>query len=253
MAAILIPVGFHYFHVLIRLSYVGSDASQLSLPVLVVRAYERRVVSRVKRSASTVCHALWVSLWVLGVPFVDCTGVPHRYCMLLWYLLCYGTSRPSPVEVLALSLILLVTLCGLWSLAKIYFCRVVGMIIRWALVNIPSSLAIWCLKGQFGFKSVECCWMWISQPSLIISFNAPRFASKLLCPSTFCNILLQAEGRPREFGHSFRGWVHDFLLIMLTEHQLLQFLCLVGYECWGHMVATLAASAEDAEEELSGF
>ena len=29
--------------------------------------------------------------------------------------------------------------------------------------------------------------------------------------------------------------------------------CLVGYECWGHMVATLAASAEDAEEELSGF
>ena len=129
---LLIPVGFHYFHVLICLSYVGSDASQLSLPVLVVRAYERRVVPRVKRSASTVCHALWVSLWVLGVPFVDCTGVPHRYCMLLWYLLCHGTSRPSPVEVLALSLILLVTLCGLWSLAKIYFCRVVGMITRWA-------------------------------------------------------------------------------------------------------------------------
>ena len=108
-------------------------------------------------------------------------------------------------------------------------------------------------EGQFGFKSVGCCWMWISQPSLIISFNAPRFASKLLCSSTFCNILLQAEGRPREFGHSFRGWVHDSLLIMLTEHQLLQFLCLVGYECWGHMAATLAASAEDAEEELSGF
>ena len=120
-------------------------------------------------------------------------------------------------------------------------------------MNILSSLAIWCLKGQFGFKSVECCWMWISQPSLIISFNPPRFASKLLCSSIFCNILLQAEGRPREFGHSFRGWVHDCLLIMLTEHQLLQFLCLVGYECWGHMVATLAASAENAEEELSGF
>ena len=74
---------------------------------------------------------------------------------MLWY-------QPSPAEVLALSLILLVTLCGLWSLAKIYFCRVVGMIIRWALVNIPSSLPIWSLKGQFGFKSVGCCWMWVS-------------------------------------------------------------------------------------------
>ena len=120
-------------------------------------------------------------------------------------------------------------------------------------MNIPFSLAIWCLKGQFGFKSVGCSWMWISQPSLIISFNAPSFASKLLCSLIFCNILLQAEGRPREFGHSFRGWVHDSLLIMLTGHKLLQFLCLVGNEWSGHMVATLAASAEDAEEELSGF
>ena len=77
-----------------------------------------------------VCHALGVSLWGLGVPFVDCTGVPHSYCMLLWYLLCHGTSRPSPVEVLALSLTLLVTLCGLWGLAKMYFCRVVGVVIR---------------------------------------------------------------------------------------------------------------------------
>ena len=90
---LLIPVGFNYFVVLMGLSYVGSDASQLSLPVLVVRAYGRRVVSRVKRSASMVCHALGVSLWGLGVPFVDCTAVPHSYCMLLWYLLCYGTSR----------------------------------------------------------------------------------------------------------------------------------------------------------------
>ena len=89
-----------------------------------------------------VCHALGISLWGLGVPLVDCSGVPHSYCMLLWYLLCHGTSRPCPVEVLAVSLILLVTLCGVWSLAKIYFCRVVGMIIRRALVNIPSSLAI---------------------------------------------------------------------------------------------------------------
>ena len=137
--------------------------------------------------------------------------------------------KPSLVEVLALSLILLVTLCGLWSLAKIYFCRVVGMIIRWALVNIPSSLAIWSLKGQFGFKSVGCCWMWLSQPLLIISFNAPSFASKLLCSLIFCNTLLQAKERPREFGRSFRGWVHDSLLIMLTGHQLLQCLCLVGY------------------------
>ena len=103
------------------------------------------------------------------------------------------------------------------------------MIIRWALANIPSSLAIWSLKGKFGFKSVGCCWMWVSQPSLIISFNAPSFTSKLLCSLIFCNILLQAEGRPREFGRSFRGWVHDSLLIMLTGHQLLQCLCLVGY------------------------
>ena len=89
-----------------------------------------------------VCHALGVSLWGLGVPFVDCTGVRHSYCMLLWYLLCGVVSSvvSSPAEVLALSLILLVTLCGLLSLAKIYFRRVVGMIIRWALVNIPSSL-----------------------------------------------------------------------------------------------------------------
>ena len=112
--------------------------------------------------------------------------------------------------------------------------------------------AICSLKGQFGFESVGCCWMWVSQPSLIISFNAPSFASKLLCSLIFCNILLQAEGRPRELGRSFRGWVHDSLLIMLTGHQLLQCLCLVGYEWWGHMGATLAASAEDAEEELSG-
>ena len=89
--------------------------------------------------------------------------------------------------------------------------------------------AIWSLKGQFGFESVGCCWMWVSQPSLIISFNAPSFASKLLYSLIFCNILLQAEGRPREFGRSFRGWVHDSLLIMLTGHQLLQCLCLVGY------------------------
>ena len=89
--------------------------------------------------------------------------------------------------------------------------------------------AIWSLKGQFGFESVGCCWMWVSQPSLIISFNAPSFASKLLCSLIFCNILLQAEGRPRELGRSFRGWVHDSLLIMLTGHQLLQCLCLVGY------------------------
>ena len=133
----------------------------------------------------------------------------------------YVVVQASPVEVLALSLILLVTLCGLWSLAKIFFCRVVGMIIRWALVNIPSSLAVWSLKGQFGFKSVGCCWMWVSQLSLIVSFNAPSFASKLFCSLIFCNILLQAEGRPREFGRSFRGWVHDSLLIMLTGHQLL--------------------------------
>ena len=46
--------------------------------------------------------------------------------------------------------------------------------------------------------------------------------------------------------------VHESLLIMLTGHLLLQCLCLVGYEWWGYMVATLAASAEDAEEELSG-
>ena len=90
---LLIPVGFHYVVVLMGLSYVGSDASQLSLPVLVVRAHEQRVVSRVKRSASMACHALGVSLWGLGVPFVDFTGVPHSYCMLLWYLLCHGTSR----------------------------------------------------------------------------------------------------------------------------------------------------------------
>ena len=89
--------------------------------------------------------------------------------------------------------------------------------------------AIWSLKGQFGFKSVGCCWMWVSQPSLIISFNAPSFASKLLSSLIFCKVLLQAEGRPHEFGRSFRGWVHDALLIMLTGHQLLQCLCLVGY------------------------
>ena len=92
---LLIPVGFHYFVVLIGLSYVGSDASQLSLPVLVVRAYEQRVVSRVKRSASVVCHALGVSLWGLGVPLVDCTEVPHSYCMVLWYLRCDGISLSS--------------------------------------------------------------------------------------------------------------------------------------------------------------
>ena len=51
---------------------------------------------------------------------------------------------------------------------------------------------------------------------------------------------------------NFGGWVHDSLLIMLTGHQLLPCLCLAGYEWWGHMVATLAAFAEDAEEELSG-
>ena len=107
-------------------------------------------------------------------------------------------------------------------------------------------------EGPVDFKSVGCCWMWVSQPLLIISFNAPSFASKLLCSLIFCNILLQAEGRPHEFGRSFRGWVHDSLLIILTRHQLLQCLCLVGYDWWGHMVATLAASAEDAEEELSG-
>ena len=90
---LLLPVGFNYFVVLMGLSYVGSDASQLSLPVLVVRAYGRRVVSRVKRSASMVCHALGVYLWGLGVPFADCAAVPHNYSMLLWYLLCYGTSR----------------------------------------------------------------------------------------------------------------------------------------------------------------
>ena len=80
------------------------------------------------------------------------------------------------------------------------------------------------------------------QPSMIISFNAPSFASKLLCSLIFCNTLLQAEGRPRELGRSFRGWVHDSLLIMPGGL----------YEWWDHMVATLAASAEDAEEELSG-
>ena len=122
--------------------------------------------------------------------------------MLLWYLLCHGTSRPSLVEVLALSLILLPTLSGLWSWAKIYFCRVVGVIIRWALVNIPSSLAIWSLKIQFGFKSVGCCWMWITQPSLIISFNVPSCASKLLCSLIICNILLFYY-KPREEHVSF--------------------------------------------------
>ena len=91
----LIPVGFRYFLVLMGLSYVGSDASQLPLPVLVVRAYERRVVQRVKRSTSMVCHALRVSLWGLGAPFVNCTGVPLSYCILLWYLLYYGTSLSS--------------------------------------------------------------------------------------------------------------------------------------------------------------
>ena len=82
----------------------------------------------------------------------------------------YVMVKASPVEVLALSLILLVTLCGLWRLAKIYFCRVVGMIIRWALVNIPSSLAIWSLKGQFGFKSVGCCWMYVGKPAFADHF-----------------------------------------------------------------------------------
>ena len=103
---------------------------------------------------------------------------------------------------------------------------IVGMIIPWALVNILSSLAIWSLKGQFGFKSVGCCWMWVSQPSLIISFNAPSFASKLLCSLIICNILLQAEGRPREFGRSFRGWVHDSLLIMLNSARY------IGLKLW---------------------
>ena len=65
------------------------------------------------------------------------------------------------------------------------------------------------------------CWVLLDvgkQPSLIISFNAPSLASKLLCSLIFC-----------ELGRSFRGWVHDSLLIMLTGHQLLQCLCLVGY------------------------
>ena len=212
------------------LSYVGSNASQLSLPFLVVRAYGRRVVSRAKRSAPVVCHALGVSLWGLGVRLNLLTVPEFLTATACFFGNFYVMVQASQVEILALSLILLFTLCGLWSLAKIYFCRVEGMIIRWALVNIPSSLAIWSLKGQFGFKSVGCRWMWVSQPSLIISFNAPSFASKLLCSLIFCNTLLQVEGKPREFRRSFRGWIHDSLLIMLTGHQLLQCLCLVGYE-----------------------
>ena len=66
-----------------------------SLPVLVVREYGRKVLSRVTRSAPMTCHALGVCLWGLGVPFVEFSGVPHRYCMLLWFLLCHGTTLPS--------------------------------------------------------------------------------------------------------------------------------------------------------------
>ena len=90
------------------------------------------------------------------------------------------------------------------------------------------------------------------QPSLIISFNAPSFASKLLCSLIFCNTLLQAEGRPRELGRSFRGWVHDS--VDNVDRASTTSMSLPGglYEWWDHMVATLAASAEDAEEELSG-
>ena len=86
----LIPVGFHSFVVPMGLSYGRSV-----LPVLVVREYGQRVLSRVKRSAPMVCHALVVCVWGLGVPFVDFTGVPHRYCMLLWFFLRHGTTLPS--------------------------------------------------------------------------------------------------------------------------------------------------------------
>ena len=67
--------------------------------------------------------------------------------------------QPFPVEVLALSLILSVPFSGVWRLAKIYFCSVAGMIIRWAFVTTPFSVAIWSQKGQHGFKSVGTCLM----------------------------------------------------------------------------------------------
>ena len=146
---------------------------------------------------SSFCWLYWSSSQLLHAFVVS---------SMLWY-------QPSPAEVLALSLILLVTLCGLWSGFSEY------SVIACYLVS----------EGPVWFESVGCCWMWVSQPSLIIFFNAPSFASKLLYSLIFCNTLLQAEGRPRELGRSFRGWVHDSLLIMLTGHQLLQCLCLVGY------------------------
>ena len=62
--------------------------------------------------------------------------------------------QPFPFEVLALNLILSVPFSGVWRLTKIYFCSVAGMIIRWAFVTIPFSVAIWSQKGQHGFKSV---------------------------------------------------------------------------------------------------
>ena len=88
-----------------------------------------------------VCHALVVCLWGLRVPFVDFTE-------LLTGTACFcghGSHvmvQPFPVEVLALSLILSVPFSGVWRLAKIYFCSVAGMIIRWAFVTTPFSVAI---------------------------------------------------------------------------------------------------------------
>ena len=63
---------------------IGSSIFLRDLQRPWLRFFGRRVTSRVKRFAPMVCHALVVCLWGLGVPFVDFTGVPHRYCTLLW-------------------------------------------------------------------------------------------------------------------------------------------------------------------------
>ena len=100
--------------------------------------------------------------------------VLHSFVVLMS--LSYVRSVAFQVSTSPVRLILSVPFCGVWRLAKIYFCSVAGMIIRLAFLTIPFSVGIWSQKGQHGFK--------------ISSFNALSYASKPLCSLIFCNMLL---------------------------------------------------------------
>ena len=115
---LLIPVGFHSFVVLMGLSYVRSVAFQLCTSSVRQRIWAKSSIKSEEISANGMSCPGGMSVRIRS-SFCCFIGAPHRYCVLLWFLLRHGTTLRA---VLALSLILSVSFCGVLRLAKIYFC-----------------------------------------------------------------------------------------------------------------------------------